>query len=163
MAAAALCCPAFVSCEGLDDNDKTDGTEQNDGQEPGTGEASYIDDVTATASSITFTVNSTSEYGYKYAVISESVYDMAFEMSKEEDLTEEENVQKTLAVYLMFADDQTEAGAITVTSETAVYGEGTPIASETKYYIAAVERNGSDADFANADIKYVTVTTPAAE
>ena len=143
MAAAALCCISFNSCEKDENPDGTEGTEQtggnegeegtegeggNEGEEPAAPE--YIADVTATATSITFTVNSTGEYGYKYAVMSKTSYDTYYEMNTGEDVSDEDAQLLTFAQFLM--------GDV----------------------IAAVDMNEEE-NFENSDIKFVTVTTPA--
>lgn len=154
IAAAAICCPAFISCEKDNGNDDTDKTEQETPE--------YIDDVTATATSITFTVNSTGEYGYKYGIISETYYEMIFPLNQGEDVADEDAQLLTFAQFMMGDTVGTEAEPITVTEDSPYYGlgEGMTITPETTYYIVAVDL-AADGNFENADIKFTTVTTPA--
>ena len=127
IAAAAICCPAFVSC------------------------------------SITFTVNSTGEYGYKYAIISQTYYEMILSMNEGEDVTAEEAQLLTFAQFLMGDTVMTTVGPITVTEDSPFYGmgEGMDITPETMYYIAAVDLD-AEGNYENSNIKFVTVTTAAA-
>lgn len=152
IAAAAICCPAFVSC------DKDNG---GNGEETGTPE--YLDDVTADAASITFTVNSTGEYGYKYAIISQTYYEIILPMNEGEDVTAEEAQQLTFAQFLMGDTVMTTVEPITVTVDSPYYGmgEGMDITPETMYYIVAVDLD-AEGNFENSNIKFVTVTTAAA-
>ena len=179
MAAAALCCISFNSCEKDDNPNGTDGTEQTDGtegeegnegeggnesEEPASPE--YIADVTATATSITFTVNSTGEYGYKYAVMSKASYDSYYSMNTGEDVSDAHAQLLTIGQFMI--DDVVKGSeAITVTAETLYYGilGGDDIKPSTEYYIAAVdvypETITEDMTYDTENIKFITVTTPA--
>ena len=186
MAAAALCCISFNSCEKDDNPDGTDGTEQtdgtegeegtegeggNEGEEPAAPE--YIADVTTTATSITFTVNSTGEYGYKYAIYSEETYQEASDMNAmgvENPTEEEQNEIMLTALSQGMSDDvYTDSTPITVETESSfmfgLFG-GDDIVASTKYYIAVVDVYPDDIIegeflFDKENIKFITVTTPA--